>query len=43
VALESLGESVNINIAWESIRDNEILGFHRLKSNKQWFDDECPK
>jgi hypothetical protein len=35
--------------AWESIRENiktsakDNLGYHRLKHNKQWFDDECSK
>jgi len=43
VALESLDESVDINSAWESIRDKEIVGYHRLKNNKPWFDDECSK
>jgi len=38
-----------INTAWESIRENiktsakENLGYHRLKLNKPWFDDECSK
>jgi hypothetical protein len=46
--LESLDESFDNN-AWESIRDNiktsakDNLGYHRLKHNKPWFDDECPK
>jgi hypothetical protein len=49
VALENLDESLNINSAWESIRDNiktsakENLGNHRLKHNKLWFDDEYSK
>jgi hypothetical protein len=48
-ALEYLDESVDINLAWESITDNiktsakENLGYHRLKHNKPWFDDECSK
>jgi hypothetical protein len=35
--------------AWESIRknikisDKDNLGYHRLKHNKPWFDDECSK
>jgi hypothetical protein len=39
-ALESLGESFDINNAWESIRENiktsakDNLGYHRLKHNK---------
>jgi hypothetical protein len=42
-------ESSDINIAWESIRENiktsakDNLGYHRLKHNKPWFDDECSK
>jgi hypothetical protein len=43
VALENLDESVDINSAWESIRNKEIPGDHRLKNNKPWFDDECSK
>jgi hypothetical protein len=47
--LESLDESFDINNAWESIRENiktlakGNLGYHRLKHNKPWFDDECSK
>jgi hypothetical protein len=45
-ALESLHESFDINNAWESIRENiktsakDNLGYHKLKHNKPWFDDE---
>jgi hypothetical protein len=48
-ALENLDESLNINSGWESIRENtkisaeENVGYHRLKHNKPWFDDECSK
>jgi hypothetical protein len=41
--------SFDINNAWESIRENiktsakHNLGYHRLKHNKPWFDDECSK
>jgi hypothetical protein len=48
-ALKSLDESFDINNAWESIRENiktsakDNLGYHRLKHNKPWFDDECSK
>jgi hypothetical protein len=48
-ALEKLGESYDINIAWESIRENiktsakENLGYQKLKHNKPWFGDECSK
>jgi hypothetical protein len=44
-----LYESFNIYNAWESIRENikapakDNLGYHRLKRNKPWFDDECSK
>jgi hypothetical protein len=49
VALEKLSESLGINSAWESIRENiktsvkENVGYHRLKHNKPWFDDDCSK
>jgi hypothetical protein len=43
VALENLDESIDINSAWESIRDKEILGYHRLKNNKPRLDDECSR
>jgi hypothetical protein len=41
-------ESLDINSAWGSIRDNiktakENLGYHKLKYNKPWFDDGCSK
>jgi hypothetical protein len=38
-----------INNAWESIRENiktsanDNLGYHRLKHNEPWFNDECLK
>jgi hypothetical protein len=44
-ALENLGESFDINNAWESIRENiktsgkGNLGYQKLKHNKPWFDD----
>jgi hypothetical protein len=46
--LESSDESFDINNAWKSIRENitsakDNLGYHRLKCNKLWFDDECSK
>jgi hypothetical protein len=49
VALENLDESLDNSSAWESIRDNvkisanDNLGYHRLKDNKPWFNDECSK
>jgi hypothetical protein len=45
-ALESSDKSMDINSAWESIRGNiktsakENVGYHRLKHNKAWLDDE---
>jgi hypothetical protein len=42
-------ESFDINNAWESIRENiktsskDNLGYHMLKYNKLWFNDECSK
>jgi hypothetical protein len=46
-ALENLDESLDIKSAWENLIENiktsakENLGYHRLKHNKPWFDDEC--
>jgi hypothetical protein len=46
-ALDILDESFDINNDWESIRENiktsakDNLGYHRLKHNKPWFNDEC--
>jgi len=40
---------LDINSAWVSIRQGiktsakENLGYHRLKHNKPWFDDNCSK
>jgi hypothetical protein len=48
-ALESLHDSYNINIAWESISENiktsakDNVGYHKLKHNKPQFDDKCSK
>jgi hypothetical protein len=48
-ALEVFDESFDNNNAWESFRGNiktsakDNLGYHRLKHNKPWFDDECSK
>jgi hypothetical protein len=45
-ALQNLGTEVNINSAWETVRENirfsvkESLGYYELK-NKLWFDEEC--
>jgi hypothetical protein len=47
--LENLNESLDINSAWEGIRDNiktsakENLGYYRVKHSKPWFDDGCSK
>jgi hypothetical protein len=49
VALENLDESFLIDSAWENITnkiktsDKENLGYHGLKHNKPWFNDECSK
>jgi hypothetical protein len=46
---ENLDESMDINSAWGSIRENiktlveEDIEYHRLKFNKPWYDDECSK
>jgi hypothetical protein len=47
VVLENLDESLCINSTWKIVRENiktsakDNLGYHRLKHNKPWFDDEC--
>jgi hypothetical protein len=44
-ALEDLDTRVEINSAWETIRENinisakESLGYHELKTHKPWFDE----
>ena len=46
-ALENLGDSEDINMAWRNIKENiktsakESLGLHKLKQHKPWFDEEC--
>jgi hypothetical protein len=48
-ALEHLDVEVEINIAWEIIRENiklsakESLGYCELKKHKPWFDQACSK
>jgi hypothetical protein len=48
-ALEGLDAEVEINSAWEMIRENrkisakESLGYCELKKHKQWFDETCLK
>jgi hypothetical protein len=45
-ALENSEKSLEINSAWKSIGENnktsvkENLGYHMLKHNKPWFDDD---
>jgi hypothetical protein len=48
-ALEDLDAEVEINSAWETIRENirisakENLGYFELKKHKPWFDEGCSK
>jgi hypothetical protein len=48
-ALEDLDTEVEINSAWETIRENikisvtESLGYFELKKHKPWFDERCSK
>jgi hypothetical protein len=48
-ALENLDTEVNINRAWETIRENiKILAkesphYYELKKHKPWLDEGCPK
>jgi hypothetical protein len=48
-ALEDLDAEVEINSAWETIRENikisakESLGYFELKKHKLWFDKGCSK
>jgi hypothetical protein len=47
--LEDLDAKVEINSAWEMIRENinisakESLGYFEMKKHKPWFDEECSK
>jgi hypothetical protein len=47
--LEDLDTEVELNSAWEMIRDNikilakESLGYFELKKHKSWFDERCSK
>jgi hypothetical protein len=47
--LEDLDVEVEINSAWEMIRENinisvkVSLGYCELKKNKPWFDEACSK
>jgi hypothetical protein len=46
-ALENLGDSKDINRAWENIPENiktsakDSLGLYELKRHKRWFDNKC--
>jgi hypothetical protein len=46
-ALEDLDAEVEIDSAWETIRENiktsdkESLGYYELKKHKPWFNDGC--
>jgi hypothetical protein len=46
-ALEDLDTELEINSAWETIRENikitakESLGYYDLKKHKSWFDEGC--
>jgi len=46
-AFENLNDGVDINRAWENIKENiktsakESLGLHELKQHLPWFDEEC--
>jgi hypothetical protein len=46
-ALENLDPEVDINSAWEAIRENikvsakESLGYYELKKHKPWFEEGC--
>jgi hypothetical protein len=48
-ALENLDDDGNINIAWETIRENikisakESVGYYELKKHTPWFDEGCTK
>jgi hypothetical protein len=48
-ALENSDTEVDINRAWETIRENikisakESLGYYKLKKHKPWFDEGCSK
>jgi hypothetical protein len=47
--LEDLDTEVEINSAWETIRQNieisakESVGYYELRKNKPWFDEGCSK
>jgi hypothetical protein len=45
--LENLDDEVDINRAWQTIRENiknsveESLGYYEMKKHKSWFDEGC--
>jgi predicted metallo-beta-lactamase superfamily hydrolase len=45
--LENFDDNVDMNRAWENIRENiktsatESLGHYELQQHTPWFDDEC--
>jgi hypothetical protein len=47
--LENLNDDVDINIAWETIKENinisakENVGYYELKQHKPWFNEGCSK
>jgi hypothetical protein len=47
--LEDLDTEVDINSAWEMVRENttisakESLGYYELRKYKPWFDEGCSK
>jgi hypothetical protein len=49
VHLEKFDTEVDVNKAWETIRENikisakESLGYYELKMHKPWFDEGCSK
>jgi hypothetical protein len=49
VTSEKLDESLDINSASENVTENiktsakDNQGYHRLKHNKPWFDNDCSK
>jgi hypothetical protein len=48
-ALENLDTEMELNNAWETVRENikisakESLGYYELKKHKPWFDEGCSK
>jgi hypothetical protein len=47
--LENLDTEIDINRAWETIRDNikisakESLGYYEINKHKPWLDEGCSK